>query len=158
MHVASLVLPSLVLQRDQLLVLLWAKVWFIVPFLSSIKLSFALKRIFYLVLDNRQVVTFVGAIELLPLCGQSLLVCPIVDTFFLFIVFILLQGVQLLLESLLCNVVDAAQAHGKFCVSLFIVEGTEAFGLLLLHKVRVAAGAVLLGDLLSLKRFSNQVA
>lgn len=158
MHVASLVVPSLVLQRDQLFVLLWAKVWFVVPFLSSIKLSFALKRIFYLVLDNRQVVAFIGAIEVLSLCSQSLLVRPIVGMFVLLIVFILLQGVQLLLESLLCNVVDAAQAHGQFRVSLFIVDGTEALGLLLLHEVRVAAGTVLLRDLLSLERFSNQVA
>lgn len=62
------------------------------------------------------------------------------------------------MESLLCNFVDAAQAHGEFLVSLFIVEGTQALGLLLLHEVRVAAGAVLRGDLLSLERFSDQVA
>ena len=63
-----------------------------------------------------------------------------------------------MVESLLCNFVDAAQARGEFRVSPFIVEGAWALGLLLLHEVRVAAGAVLLGDLLSLQRFSNQVA
>jgi len=77
---------------------------------------------------------------------------------FLFQVFVLLQGVQLLSESLLCDLVDAAQARGESLVSLVIVEGTEALGLLLLHEVRVAAGAVLLGDLLSLQRFPDQVA
>lgn len=157
-HVASLVVLSLLFQRDQLLALLWTKVWFVVPFLSPVKLSFAVKSIVYLCLNNRQVIAFIGVIVLLSLRSQSMLALPIVHMLFLFQVFVLLQGVQLLSESLLCDLVDAAQARGESLVSLVIVEGTEALGLLLLHEVRVAAGAVLLGDLLSLQRFPDQVA
>lgn len=131
---------------------------FVVQFLSPVELLFAIKSIVYLRLDNRQVVASIGAIELLSLRRQPLLALPIVHVFCLFQVFILLQGAQLLLEPLLCDLVDAAQAHRELLVSLLTVEGREAFGLLLLHEVRVAAGAVLLRDLLSLQRFTDQVA
>lgn len=132
--------------------------WLVVLILSHLKLSFALESTFYLGLDNRQVVALIGAIELLSLHGHSLLVLPVVNMLCLFEVLILLESVELLLESLLCYLIDAVEVYRELLVAPLHMEVTEALGLLLLHKVRVAAGAVLLGDLLSLESFSNQVA
>ena len=87
-HVASLVLASLVLHRDQLLVLLWTKVRFVVPSLSFLELLFAELSIFYLCLDDRQVVAFVAVIEVFSLRSQSVLVRSIVDMFLLFVIFV----------------------------------------------------------------------
>ena len=129
--------------------------WLVVLLLSHHKFSFALKHIFYLRLDNRQVVAFIAAIEVLSLRRHTLLVLPVVNMLFLFEVLILLQSVELLLESLLCYLVNAVKTCRQLLIVPLFMEVAEALRLLLLHEVWIAAEAVLWGDLLSLESFSD---